>query len=939
MVALSWTASVGAGSYRVYRATTTGGPYTYITTVSTTSYTNDGLNNATTYYYVVKAVNGTAVSAYSNQASATTLPLAAPMNLSATAGSGQVALTWTASPNAISYNIYRAVTNGGPYNSFVTNVAGTSYTNTGLTNGATYYYVVRSVNSGALSANSNQATATPTELAIPANLTATPGSGQVVLAWNASAGATGYKIYRSTTNGGPYNSLTDVTTTSYTNTGLANGTTYYYVVKAQNAGGISANSNQASAMPVDLMAPVNLAASAGYGQVALTWDASANATSYNIYRSATNGGPYTYITNVSTPSYINASLSNATAYYYVVKAQYAQGLSAASSQASATTLAIAAPTNLAATAGGGQIALSWTASPDASSYNVYRSTTDGGPYSYVTNVSSTNYVNTGLSNGTTYFFVVRASNSGANSANSNQAGATPQVAAPTPTPTPATQLPATPANLTASAGYGQVSLSWSTATGAASYNIYRSTTNGGPYTSITNVAATSYVNSGLISGTTYYYAIKAKNNIGLSAYSNQASATPIELAAPANLTATAGSAQAVLSWSAGAGATGYNVYRATTIGGPYTFVTDVVATNYLGTGLTNGASYYFVVKAKNGAVLSVNSNEAATTPIAAPGAVQFGDVTRTTLTATLPALPTGAATLTLQKKQSGQGDSSYVNVAAGLAGGAVVPVTGLSGSTVYVFRCAAVNASGQSFGAAVSVTTASDPPNAAATPAFSSVTTQSVRVTAPLLPSGASWLTLQSKFSEQDEAAYQSIATQLGGAAVTDVNQLNASTTYTFRYVAQGPGGSTAGAAANLTTASALVSWQAGQAISCSGIRWPLAGANIPGGGEGHLNSFLATDWDQRDAITGTATISTAFSDPCTYTWSAGTGSFKNGINTGQKVIWIAPTLPGTYTLNLVVDDQGGLNQGAQEGGSRNDGPRGYNDDPLRFSVTVTVMP
>jgi cellulose 1,4-beta-cellobiosidase len=84
----------------------------------------------------------------------------------------------------------------------------------------------------------------------PTGLTATAGSAQVALSWNATSGATGYNVKRSTTNGGPYSNVaTNVTSPSFTNTGLTNGTTYYYVVTAVNASGESPVSTQASATP------------------------------------------------------------------------------------------------------------------------------------------------------------------------------------------------------------------------------------------------------------------------------------------------------------------------------------------------------------------------------------------------------------------------------------------------------------------------------------------------------------------------------------------------------------------------------------------------------------------------------------------------------------------------------------------------------------------
>jgi len=184
----------------------------------------------------------------------------APANLSASAGNAQATLSWAASSGATSYTVKRATTSGGPYTNVATNVTATSYTNTGLTNGTTYYYVVSAVNSAGQSANSAQASATPqaavTVPAAPTALTATAGNAQVSLSWTASSGATGYNVKRATTSGGPYTTVaTGVTGTTYTNTALTNGTTYYYVVSAVNSAGESTNSAQASATPAGTVTP------------------------------------------------------------------------------------------------------------------------------------------------------------------------------------------------------------------------------------------------------------------------------------------------------------------------------------------------------------------------------------------------------------------------------------------------------------------------------------------------------------------------------------------------------------------------------------------------------------------------------------------------------------------------------------------------------------
>jgi hypothetical protein len=101
-----------------------------------------------------------------------------------------------------------------------------------LANGITYYYVLSAVNANGESANSSEVSATPNipPPGVPTGLTATAANLQVALAWNAITGATSYNVKRATTTGGPYAKVGSSTVATYTETGLSNGTAYYYVV-------------------------------------------------------------------------------------------------------------------------------------------------------------------------------------------------------------------------------------------------------------------------------------------------------------------------------------------------------------------------------------------------------------------------------------------------------------------------------------------------------------------------------------------------------------------------------------------------------------------------------------------------------------------------------------------------------------------------------------
>jgi hypothetical protein len=196
------------------------------------------------YYHIIRHVTGTGL-----QPPLPPVP-AAPTGLTATAGYGQVLLTWVTSPGATNYNIKRSLSSGGPYTT-IASTAGTitSYTDTNVIDGTTNYYVVSALNTGGESANSLEVSATPLFSPVPTILLPiTTNYGLITLTWTTSAGATSYNVKRSTSTG-TETTIANTAGTSYTDTNVLNGTTYFYVVSALNGGGESANSLEVSATP------------------------------------------------------------------------------------------------------------------------------------------------------------------------------------------------------------------------------------------------------------------------------------------------------------------------------------------------------------------------------------------------------------------------------------------------------------------------------------------------------------------------------------------------------------------------------------------------------------------------------------------------------------------------------------------------------------------
>ena len=317
---LTWNAVYGATSYRIYRSTSKGSGYSLLGTTTATSYTNTGAKAGTTYYYRVKACNDAGLSPYSNIVSGkvktvTPKPAAPVVKIGNSASSGKPMLTWNAVSGATSYKVYRATSQNGTY-SLLGTVTATSYTNTGAKAGTTYYYKVKAVNSAGESAYSNVVSGRATVTTLTMGHSSTSGKPQ--LTWKAVSGATSYKVYRATTKNGAYSVINTTKARTYTNTGAALGTTYYYKVEALNAAGKSMGF---SAVVDGKVAPV---LAVGYSSVSgkpqLTWKAVPGATEYQVYRSTQQNSGYSKINTTTATSYVNTGAKAGTTYYYRIVA-------------------------------------------------------------------------------------------------------------------------------------------------------------------------------------------------------------------------------------------------------------------------------------------------------------------------------------------------------------------------------------------------------------------------------------------------------------------------------------------------------------------------------------------------------------------------------------------------------------------------------------------
>jgi len=267
---------------------------------------------------------------------------AAPTEVTAMTGNKQVTLQWKEIADASSYNLYWSNTQG------VSPATGTKIANVlspcmhiGLTNGATYYYVITAVNGYGESVKSVEVAITLNNApSVPTGIVGTSGKGQAIISWNPVDKATSYNLYWSQTRGVSPVKGTKIANVSspYVHMGLTNGATYYYVATAVNLYGESGHSIEAAITLNDVPStPTGVAATGGEGQVGLSWNLVEKATTYNIYWS---NGPDVRIEGSSkikdvTSPYSHKGLSNGSPYYYVVTAANTYGESKFSQEVSA----------------------------------------------------------------------------------------------------------------------------------------------------------------------------------------------------------------------------------------------------------------------------------------------------------------------------------------------------------------------------------------------------------------------------------------------------------------------------------------------------------------------------------------------------------------------------------------------------------------------------
>ena len=643
-LSVSWTAPSNTGpaidNYDLrYREGTGGSWTTGPQNVSGTSATIAGLTANTLYQVQVLATNAEGDSPWSPSGSGQTSALGAPdvpHSLDATPGNRQVMLSWVQPSGGAEVTHYEYELDlSGTWIS--TGSTDTDYTVRNLTNGQSYTFRVRAANSaGASAASTASASVTPATVpGAPTGLGATVNDQRVDLIWTAPASDGGQSItdYEYEQGGSGTWISTGSTATSYMVHNLTNGQPYRFRVRAVNSVGAgtasAASPNVTPATEPD--APTGLSATVSDQEVDLIWRAPASNGGAPILR-------YEYeldfsdtwtSTGGTAPSHTVTGLTNGQFYTFRVRAvnRVGAGLASSSQSATPTSTVVApdAPFGLSATPGNRQVMLSWVQPSGGAALTHYEYDQDGSGTWTSTGGTASSYTVTGLTNGQSYTFRVRAVNSAGQSAASGSR-----------TATPTTTAPEAPESLRFTPGDQQVTLRWRAPTNDGGEPIthyeYEQDRSGAWIS--TDGTATSHTVTGLNNGQTYTFRVRAVNALGNGAVV-MLEATPSPStgrggggggggggpqetwpSAPRNLLAEGGDGQVKLTWEApasdgGAAITDYE-YRIDRRN-PWTAIGSTDTTHTV-TGLVNGTVYVFEVRAVNRIGRGRASNRAEATP-------------------------------------------------------------------------------------------------------------------------------------------------------------------------------------------------------------------------------------------------------------------------------------------------------------------------------------
>ena len=527
-----------------------------------------------------------------------------------------VQLEWNSVEGASAYEVYRIEVQGDEAAEaellYTTeeNSGETSYKDENVFYGETYIYQVKALcteDGRAYRSDLSNEARVLAEADAPEGLSASAGGNMVELSWEAVEGATGYEI-EVMDAAGAYVSLESVAgETSYTHEGLEYDAVYTYRVRAvrqnrkQRAAAVYSDYSGAVEAKTEtpVLEAVSLAASAGaWNQVQLTWQGADASAGYELERKA-DSGEYTRIADIQAGSaaYTDTSVEPGVQYTYRIRPVKQLGSQTFygeySGEQQVQTVLGAPASGSVNTSDAQSLTVSWGAVDGADGYELYRSASSGSGYSLAATVTAgkTEYRDTGLAIGSTYFYQVRAYHT-VNGKNV-YSDYSPEMSG-------MVKLSTVAGLRVQMTKYNTLQLNWNAVGDARTYEVYYSTSPNSGYKRATSTKKTTYKFSKAKCGETYYFKIRTYEKIGkvkyYSDYCAEVSGMTVLTGTPMVYVSKTKYNSVTIKWSKVPSTKKYEIYYSTSPDGPYTLLKSQGGTSYTHKKLTTGATYYYKVR-------------------------------------------------------------------------------------------------------------------------------------------------------------------------------------------------------------------------------------------------------------------------------------------------------------------------------------------------------
>lgn len=534
-------------------------------------------------------------------------PLFAPTNVEASSGefAKKVIITWDVVERAVGYRIYRSNTEDDFYE-LIGDTSNSHFMDTDLTDTKNYYYKVSAYNRYEESMKSPAVVGSlKAVIDTPSNFNASDGEFRdgIFLSWDSIITADVYHIYKSSDPTGSYSYLTSVYTNSYKDQSISSSDfdTYYYKLYAENSEGYSNYTNGEGGYVKELSAPVNISASDSVytDKIEITWDSVADAQEYKIFRSKTVDGFFKEIALTSETIYDDSEIKDIDIYYYKIKSVDSFGTSgfSTSENGSLDNVFDASVSGLYASDSvyRDHVQLTWDELIGADGYQIFRSSSETGEYIFIESTTGNTYSDFDLDTNEplNYYYKVNAYNSTGYSGFSNiDSGKIKGLQ--------------TPTNISADQGAyrNKITITWNIVDEADEYYLYRSASNITGFAKIAVIPSTTthYEDDdpALSSTKTYFYKLKSVDAYGESVYSDTAEGWLKALNIPSGVEASDGDYRdkIYITWSSTYDASGYKIYRSTSLNGTYNYIDSSSVNNYSDYSVSSYTTiYYYKIKA------------------------------------------------------------------------------------------------------------------------------------------------------------------------------------------------------------------------------------------------------------------------------------------------------------------------------------------------------